>query len=319
MSPIRAGMVRDQHILPVPGAHSLPWQSNDAPPADVHLPPPHPSSLTPIFASSFDSLRPISTDGHWWKHLLGSEHVPGIYVNNVQSTQHPTLLDPKWENPPFSQSSCTLSATRNLVMKPEHSHSKFSMHATISPKSSKGNRFNTRFREQDNAATLSSSLSVTESHDIAPSSDTSSNTHPSISHGRGADEADVDTPSLHLNRRIMFPGTEYECCWGSCKKMLLPCPVEGEHALNIQERFQDEIDRHIEDHIWISACGRRTRKRWECRWADCSEILGSKRALIRHIGAHSGFRVLCDRCGASYSRLDVFKRHQSKCGSEPAT
>jgi hypothetical protein len=315
MSPIRAGMVKDQHILPVPGVHSLPWLSNNVSSTDarIHLQSPHPSPLTPIFASPFG--RPMSTEAYCWKHLRDAEYGPGIYVNHLQSTQHPSLPDHKWENPPFPP-----SATRNLIVKPGYSHSKFSMHGTISPKSSKGNRFNTRFREQDNPAMLSNltSVPVPEFRDITPSSssDTSSSTHPSIFHERGAEEPDAETSSLRINRRIMIPGREYECCWGSCNKTLVPSPVEGENASNTQERFQDEIDRHIEDHIWISACGRRTRKRWECRWANCSNILGSKRAPIRHIGAHSGFRVLCDRCGASYSRFDVFRRHQNKCSAK---
>jgi hypothetical protein len=123
----------------------------------------------------------------------------------------------------------------------------------------------------------------------------------------------VDVRVPYIKERTTFPGREYECCWESCNATLVPNPIAGEHPSNTQERFQDAIECHIEDHVWLSACGRKTRKRWDCRWGDCEEMMGSKRALIRHVGTHLGFRVLCDGCGMSYSRFDVFRRHQSRC------
>lgn len=154
------------------------------------------------------------------------------------------------------------------------------------------------------------------SHRYAPLSGALGGSQLSSPQGNGQEVGqEVGVPFRHIKQRPIFPGTEYECLWGSCKQTLVLNPMSGEHPLDAQERFQDIIEDHIYNHIWIYACGKEARRKgWNCRWADCGETLGSKRALIRHIGSHSGFRILCDECGQSYSRFDIFRRHQSKCG-----
>ncbi|KAF8222440.1 hypothetical protein L208DRAFT_1413464 [Tricholoma matsutake] len=209
------------------------------------------------------------------------------------------------------------STTQPLAVKPGCAAHKSSLHCTTSAKSSKGNRFNTHFREQaDAAASLSSripSFPLSHSHALSSSSGSS---EPSLDLGKAhddLDDLDVVVSSPYVKERTSFPGEKYECGWEFCRQTLVPSPIKGQHPLNTREKFQDAIERHIEDHIWMSACGRKPGKRWNCRWRTCDEILGSKRSLIRHVGAHSGFRVLCDECGRSYSRFDAFKKHQNKC------
>jgi hypothetical protein len=193
---------------------------------------------------------------------------------------------------------------------------------SISAKSSRGNRFNTRFREQADAAGTSriEFLSRRCRHTSPSSLESSSSNSPTSSHSsgsqdqsRGGDGTDTIGASFpHIKERTTFPGREYKCQWGSCEKTFVANPLEGEHPTTTQERFQDDIEEHIENHIWISACGKKGTG-WACRWSECDGVLGTKRALIRHVGAHSGFRVTC-KCGSSYSRFDAFRRHQSKCG-----
>jgi len=235
--------------------------------------------------SGFHHSLVTSAPAHEHKGSLGYSSGPLLH----QDSHKTSVTQPVTVNPGFS------------ILDPSH--------GTRSGRSSKGNRFNTRYREQADAAASSSSK---DSSSCSPANSSQLPT----SRGQGeSNNLEVNAPSPYPKERTTFPGKKYKCRWESCKQTFVRNSIDGGDPSNAQERFQDAIERHIEDHIWISACGRK-RKKWDCRWGECDEIMGSKRALTRHVGAHSGFRVLCDGCGTSYSRFDAFRRHQSRCGGK---
>jgi hypothetical protein len=128
-------------------------------------------------------------------------------------------------------------------------------------------------------------------------------------------DLEVGVSSTYNKERAMFPGEIYQCQWAQCGKRLVSSPIPGEHPVSTQERFQDTLENHIKDHVWFSACGRRTKRNWPCRWGECTDIFANKRSLIGHIGAHAGFIRSCAGCGASYSRYDSLRKHRTRCSS----
>jgi len=135
------------------------------------------------------------------------------------------------------------------------------------------------------------------------------------SRGQGeGNNLEVNAPSPYPKERTTFPGKKYKCRWESCKQTFVRNSIDGGDPSN-RSGGDSKTPSSATSRITSGSLHAGEKERSGIvGGGSVDEIMGSKRALTRHVGAHSGFRVLCDGCGTSYSRFDAFRRHQSRCG-----